>query len=96
MYFSAAISSENDQGSMTLASNAASDAVQGCCHPSMVECLTRRWTFPTRWPVLRLVPRAVEVLRHSPDQIMFMRKSQRYHFRQGSPPGRKLEQLIAR
>src|SRR6266540_6739243 len=57
MYFSAAASSENDQGSMNLASNTASvpsttpssvAAIQG-----MAECLTRRWTSVTRRPVLR-------------------------------------------
>ena len=57
MYFSAAASSENDQGSMNLASNTASvpstipsrvAAIQG-----MAECLTWRWTSRTRRPVLR-------------------------------------------
>ena len=57
MYFSAAASSENDQGSMNLASNTASvpstmpsrvAAIQG-----MAECLTWRWTSETRRPVLR-------------------------------------------
>ena len=54
MYFSAAASSENDQGSMNLASNTASvpstmpsrlAAIQG-----MAECLTRRCTSRTRRP----------------------------------------------
>src|SRR6266511_1184040 len=57
MYFSAAASSENDQGNMNLASNTASvlptmpssvAAIQG-----MAECLTLRWTSVTRRPVLR-------------------------------------------
>ena len=57
MYFSAAASSENDQGSMNLASNTASvpstipsrvAAIQG-----IAECLTRRCTSRTCWPVLR-------------------------------------------
>src|SRR5881397_2726170 len=57
MYFSAAASSENDQGSMNLASNTASvpstmpsrvAAIQG-----MAECWTRRWTSETRRPLLR-------------------------------------------
>src|SRR5438093_7491811 len=57
MYFSAAASSENDQGSMNLASNTASvpstmpsrvAAIQG-----MAECLTRRWMSRTCRPVLR-------------------------------------------
>src|SRR5262245_46897124 len=57
MYFSAAASSENDQGSMNLASNTASvpstipsrvAAIQG-----MAECLTRRCTSRTCRPVLR-------------------------------------------
>jgi hypothetical protein len=57
MYFSAAASSENDQGIMNFASNTASvpstmpsrvAAIQG-----MAECLTQRWTFPTRRPALR-------------------------------------------
>src|SRR6516225_7066044 len=57
MYFSAAASSENDQGSMNLASNIASvssmmpsrvAAIHG-----MAECLTRRWMSVTRRPVLR-------------------------------------------
>src|SRR2546428_563215 len=52
MYFSAAASSENDQGSMNLASNTASvpstmpsrvATIQG-----MAECFTRRWTSVTR------------------------------------------------
>src|SRR5262249_11413829 len=57
MYFSAAASSENDQGSINLASNTA-------CVPSMIpsrvaaiqgiaECLTRRCTSRTCWPVFR-------------------------------------------
>ena len=57
MYFSAAPSSENDQGSMNLASNTASvpstipsrvAAIHG-----MAECFTRRWTSVTRRPELR-------------------------------------------
>src|SRR5262245_28681802 len=57
MYFSAAASSENDHGSMNLASNIASvssmmpsrvAAIHG-----MAECLTRRWMSVTRRPVLR-------------------------------------------
>src|SRR6266446_6910159 len=59
MYFSAAASSENDHGSMNLASNTASvpstmpsrvAAIQG-----MAECLTRRCTSRSRLPVLRHV-----------------------------------------
>ena len=66
MCFSAAASSENDQGSMNLASNTAPvpstipsrvAAIQG-----MAECLTRRWTSVT-WPAgVALVPGPVEVL----------------------------------
>src|SRR6266699_5788911 len=57
MYFSAAASSENDQGSMNLASNTASvpstipsrvAAIQG-----IAECLTQRCTSRTCRPVLR-------------------------------------------
>src|SRR5262249_51372767 len=57
MYFSAAASSEKDHGSMNLDSNTASvpstipsrvATIQG-----MAECLMRRWTSETRWPVLR-------------------------------------------
>src|SRR5260221_10856343 len=57
MYFSAAASSENDHGSMNLASNTAwvpstmpsrVAAIQG-----MAECLTWRWTSVMRRPVLR-------------------------------------------
>src|SRR6516225_102129 len=57
IYFSTAASSENDHGSMNLASNTASvpsmmpsrvAAIHG-----MAECLTWRWTLETRWPVLR-------------------------------------------
>src|SRR5262245_2332596 len=57
MYFSATASSENDHGSMNLASNTASvpstmpsrvAAIHG-----MAECLTWRWTSVTRRPVLR-------------------------------------------
>ena len=57
MYFSAAASSENDHGSMNLASKTVSvpstmpsriATIQG-----MAECLTRRWTSVTRRPVLR-------------------------------------------
>src|SRR5262245_14345119 len=57
MYFSAAASSENDQGSINLASKTACvpstipssvAAIQG-----MPECLTRRWTSRTCRPVLR-------------------------------------------
>src|SRR6516164_3950492 len=57
IYFSAAPSSENDHGSMNLASNI--DSVSSMM-PSrvaaihgMAECLTRRWTSVTRRPVLR-------------------------------------------
>src|SRR5215831_21390060 len=57
MYFSAAASSENDHGSMNLASNT---APLPSTMPSRVatshgtaECLTRRWTSATRRPVLR-------------------------------------------
>ena len=66
MYFSAAASSENDQGSMNLASNTAPvpstmpsrvAAIQGCAG-----CLTPRWTSFDCWPGIALVPRAVEVL----------------------------------
>src|SRR6516225_3323827 len=57
MYFSVAASSENDHGSMNLDSKTAPVAstvpsrvatIQG-----MAECLTRRWTSVTGWPVLR-------------------------------------------
>jgi hypothetical protein len=57
MYFSPAASSENDQGSMNLASNTASvpttipsrvATIQG-----IAECLTRRWTSVMCRPVLR-------------------------------------------
>src|SRR5262249_50491516 len=57
MYFAAAVSSENDHGSMNLDSNTAPVAstvpsrvatIQG-----MAECLTRRWMSVTRRPVLR-------------------------------------------
>src|SRR5262249_35741875 len=57
IYFSAAPSSENDHGSMNLASNIASvssmmpsrvAAIHG-----MAECLTRRWMSVTRRPALR-------------------------------------------
>src|SRR5262249_27100284 len=57
MYFSAAAYSENDHGSMSLDSKTAPVAstvpsrvatIQG-----MAECLTRRWTSVTGWPVLR-------------------------------------------
>src|SRR5215467_13702744 len=56
IYFSAAASSENDQGSMNLASNTAPvpstrpsrvAAIQG-----IAECFTQRWTLVTRLPVL--------------------------------------------
>src|SRR5262249_49199421 len=59
IYFSAAASSENDHGSMNLASNTASvpstmpsrvAAIQG-----MAECLTWRWTSATRRPAERVV-----------------------------------------
>src|SRR6266498_1573696 len=57
MYFSAEASSENDQGSMNLASKTAPIS---STRPSrvatihgMVECLTRLWTAVTRRPVLR-------------------------------------------
>jgi hypothetical protein len=57
MYFSAAASSENDQGSMNLASKT---AALSSTMPSRVaiihgiaECWTRRWTFPTMRPVFR-------------------------------------------
>src|SRR5229473_441019 len=57
MYFSADASSENDHGSINLASNTAPvpstmpsrvAAIQG-----MAECLTWHWTCRTLWPVLR-------------------------------------------
>src|SRR6516165_12250274 len=57
MYFSAAASSEKDQGSMNLASKIAPvpstmpsrvAAIHG-----MAECFTMRWTSPTVLPVLR-------------------------------------------
>src|SRR5262245_5113534 len=57
IYFSAAACSENDQGSINLASNTASipstmpskvAAIQ-----EMAECLTLRWTSVTRRPLLR-------------------------------------------
>ena len=71
MYFSAAASSENDQGSMNLASNTASvpstipsrvAAIQG-----MAECLTRRWTSRDPPAGIALVPGAVEVLGRGPE-----------------------------
>ena len=71
MYFSAAASSENDQGSMNLASNTASvpstmpsrvAAIQG-----MAECLTRRWTSRDAPAGIALVPGAVELLGGGPE-----------------------------
>ena len=71
MYFSAAASSENDQGSMNLASNTASvpstmpsrvAAIQG-----MAECLTRRWTSADAPPGIALVPGTIELLRCGPE-----------------------------
>ena len=71
MYFSAAASSENDQGSMNLASNTASvpstipsrvAAIQG-----MAECLTRRWTSVTRRPELRSYQERLSVLGRRPE-----------------------------
>ena len=71
MCFSAAASSENDQGSMNLASNTASvpstmpsrvAAIQG-----MAECLTRRWTSRDPPAGIALVPGAVEVLGRGPE-----------------------------
>src|SRR5262252_7507726 len=72
MYFSAAASSENDQGSMNLASNTHSTpstmpsrvaAIQG-----IAECFTQRWTCPTFRPAgIALVPGPVEVLGGRPE-----------------------------
>ena len=71
MYFSAAASSENDQGSMNLASNTASvpstmpsrvAAIQG-----MAECLTRRCTSATLPAGIALVPGAIELLGCGPE-----------------------------
>src|SRR5215470_890083 len=57
MYFSAAASSENDQGSMNLASNTASvpstTPSRVAAIQAMAECLTRRCTSRTRRLVLR-------------------------------------------
>src|SRR5215831_15044541 len=57
MYFSAAASSENDQGSMNLASKTApvpsTSPSRVATIQGMAECLTRRWTSATRWPELR-------------------------------------------
>src|SRR5262249_45087457 len=57
MYFSAAASSEKDQGSMNLASKTApipstTPSRVAAIH-RMAECFTRRWTSPTVRPVLR-------------------------------------------
>src|SRR5215467_14006334 len=57
MYFAAAASSENDHGSMNLASNTASvpstmPSNVAAIH-AMAECLTLRWTLVMRRPVLR-------------------------------------------
>src|SRR6266404_7277288 len=66
MYFSAAPSSEKDQGSMNLASKTAPipstipsrvAAIHG-----MAECVTRRCTSPTARPVLRSYQGSIEVL----------------------------------
>ena len=71
MYFSAAASSENDQGSMNLASNTASvpstmpsrvAAIQG-----MAECLTPALDVGDAPPGVALVPGAVEVLGRGPE-----------------------------
>ena len=65
MYFSAAASSENDQGSMNLASNTAPslhDPVQGGSHPRDDRVLTRRWTSRDRRPVLRSYQVPIELL----------------------------------
>ena len=57
MYFSAAASSENDHGSMNLASNTAPlpvhDAVQGCRHPRRPNAGPGAGTSRTCRPVLR-------------------------------------------
>src|SRR5215472_416264 len=57
IYFSAAASSEKDQGSMNLASKTApipstTPSRVAAIH-GMAECFTRRWTSPTVRPVLR-------------------------------------------
>src|SRR5215470_11695154 len=71
MYFSVAVSWENDQGSINLASNTASvpstipsrvAAIQG-----MAECLTWRCTSRTCRPGVALVPGAVELLGRPPE-----------------------------
>ena len=66
MYFSAAASSENDHGSMNLASNTAS---LPSTRPSSVAaiqrsagCRTCRWTSVMTWPVLASIPAPVQVL----------------------------------
>ena len=70
MCFSAAASSENDQGSMNLASNT---APVPSTMPSRVAaihlftgCRTRRWMSLTAWPVLRSYQSPIERLGHDP------------------------------
>ena len=57
MYFSAAPSSENDHGSMNLASNTAPVASTMPSRVAAIQrttgCCTRRWTAVRTWPVLR-------------------------------------------
>ena len=66
MCFSAAASSENDQGSMNLASNTApvpsTMPSRVAAIQEMAECLTRRWTSVTLPAGVALVPGPVEVL----------------------------------
>ena len=64
MYFSAAPSSENDHGSMNLASKTAPVASTMPSRVAAIQrttgCWTRRWTPVRTWPVLRSIPVAVE------------------------------------
>src|SRR5262245_51665512 len=66
MYFSAAASSEKDQGSMNLASKTApvpsTTPSRVAIIQGIAECLTRRWTFSDSPTGIALVPHAVELL----------------------------------
>ena len=68
MYFSAAPSSENDHGSMNLASNTAPVASTMPSRVAAIQrttgCCTRRWTPVRTWPVLRSNQTAIEGLGH--------------------------------
>ena len=71
MYFSAAASSENDQGSMNLASNTASvalhDAVEGRRHPRNGRMLDPALDVGDPPAGVALVPGAVELLGRGPE-----------------------------